>query len=44
MKELAPWYDIPLERENYQLPHYVDYNLLPLNVYEYQLHNMLMFK
>jgi len=44
MKALAPWYDIPLERENYQLPHYVDYNLFPLNVYEYQLHNMLMFK
>jgi hypothetical protein len=44
MKAHTPWYDIPLERENYQLPQYVDYNLFPLNIYEYQLHNMLMFK
>jgi hypothetical protein len=44
MKELTPWYDIPLERANYQLPQYVDYNLVPLNVYEYQLHNMLVFR
>jgi len=35
---------IPLERANYQPPQYVDYNLVPLNVYEYQLHNMLVFK
>jgi hypothetical protein len=42
MKELTPWYDIPLERENDQLPQYVDYNLFPLNIYEYQLHNMLI--
>jgi len=44
MKALTPWYDIPLQRENYQLPQYVDYNLFPLIIYEYQLHNMLMFK
>jgi len=44
MKAQNPWYDIPLERENYQQPQYVDYNLFPLNIYEYQLYNMLMFK
>jgi hypothetical protein len=42
MKAQTPWYDIPLERENYQLPQYVDYNLFPLYIYEYQLHNMLI--
>jgi hypothetical protein len=44
MKAQTPWYGIPLERENYQLPQYVDYNLFPLNIYEFQLHNTLMFK
>jgi hypothetical protein len=27
MKALTPWYDIPLQKENYQLPQYVDYNM-----------------
>jgi hypothetical protein len=44
MKAQTPWYDIPLQRENYQLPQYVDYNLFPVNIYEYHLHSMLMFK
>jgi hypothetical protein len=30
MNAQTPWYDIPLERENNQLPQYVDYNLFPL--------------
>jgi hypothetical protein len=34
MKAQNPWYNIPLERENYQLPQYVDYNLFPLNIYD----------
>ena len=44
MKAQTPWYDIPLERENYQLPQYIHYNLFPHNIYEYQIHNMLLFK
>jgi hypothetical protein len=40
MKAQTPWYYIPLQTENYQLPQYVDYNLFPLNIYEYQLHNI----
>jgi hypothetical protein len=44
MKAQTPWYDIPLERENYQLLQYVHYNLFPHNIYEYQIHNMLLFK
>jgi hypothetical protein len=42
MKAQAPWYEISLERENYQLSQYVDYNLFPLYIYECQLHNMLI--
>jgi hypothetical protein len=42
MKALTPWYDIPLKRKNYQLPQYVDYNLFPLNIYEYQLHPKML--
>jgi hypothetical protein len=40
IKAQIPWYDIPFERENYQPPKYVDYNLFPLNIYEYQLKGM----
>jgi hypothetical protein len=40
MKAHTSWYDIPLERENDQLSQYVDYKLFPLNIYEYQLHNI----
>jgi hypothetical protein len=29
MKAQTSWNDIPLERESYQLPQYVHYNLFP---------------